>query len=74
MVRKPNNPRAVRDYLKARDFRYNRSWRWNGTNLVTEVEGKLLTSEEFDKKYPIPKRIQFYLADENPDKTKSYLL
>ena len=26
------------------------------------------------EKYPIPKRIQFYLAEENPDTTKSYLL
>ncbi len=73
-MRKPNNPTAVRDYLKARDFRYNRAWRWNGICLTTEVNGKTLTSEEFDRKYPIPKRIQFYLAEENPDKTKSYLL
>jgi hypothetical protein len=68
-MRKPNNPTAVRDYLKARDFRYNRAWHYDGTSLTTEVNG-----EEFDKKYPIPKRIQFYLAEENPDTTKSYLL
>jgi len=73
-MRKPNNPTAVRDYLKARDFRYNRAWHYDGTSLTTEVNGKIFTSEEFDEKYPIPKRIQFYLAEENPDTTKSYLL
>ncbi len=73
-MRKPNNPTAVRDYLKARHFRYNRAWHYDGTSLTTEVNGKILTSEEFDEKYPIPKRIQFYLAEENPDTTKSYLL
>ncbi len=73
-MRKPNNPTAVRDYLKARDFRYNRARHYDGTSLTTEVNGKILTSEEFDEKYPIPKRIQFYLAEENPDTTKSYLL
>jgi hypothetical protein len=74
MVKKASNPYAVRDYLKARDFRYSRAWYYNGTSLTTEVNGKILTSEEFDEKYPIPKRIQFYLAEENPDTTKSYLL
>ncbi len=73
-MRKPNNPTAVRDFLKARDFRYNRAWHYDGTSLTTEVNGKILTSEKFDEKYPIPKRIQFYLAEENPDTTKSYLL
>lgn len=70
-MRRPNNLTAVRDYLEARDLRYNRLWRYNGSCLTTEVNGKVLTSEEFDRLYPIPKRIQFYLTEENPDTTKS---
>ena len=43
MVKKASNPYAVRDYLKARDFRYNRAWHYDGTSLTTELNGQILT-------------------------------
>ena len=70
------NPTIIRDYLRARDFRNNRLWRFDPTtsSLTTKVNGKTMTADEFDRKYPVPKHIQFYLSNDNPDRTKSYLL
>ena len=69
-------PRIVGPYLNARDFRNNRLWRYDvGEDVLkTEVGGKWLTSEEFDRLYPVPRPLNFYLAAENPDTTRKYLL
>lgn len=68
--------KIIAPFLKARDFRTNRLWRYDAGEdvLKTEVNGKWLTTKEFDRLYPIPSPVHFYLATENPDTTKNYLL
>jgi hypothetical protein len=67
----PEHP--VSDYLKARDFRDQRVWRLRKGKLYTDVDGKLMSLEDFDRQFPVPKVSYFYRALENPDKTKNYL-
>ena len=69
-----NNKTPVSDWLKAKEFRNNRVWQLTPDGVMrTMVEGKWLTAREFDKQFPVPKKIHFYSADQNPDGTKSFL-
>ncbi len=72
--KKKNDLNPVSDWLKARDFRRNRLWRF-GTDEVmrTEVDGEWLTTKEFDKTFPSKQPMHFYGNPENPDKTKSFM-
>lgn len=72
----PDTPKNCRigKVLKARDFRNNRLWHCDTSGeLTTQVNGKTFTEEEFDNKYPVPNPVNYYLAKENPDKTRDYL-
>lgn len=73
---KEDRPKVIGPFLRARAFKYNRLWRYcvGEDVLKTEVNGKWLTSKEFDRLYPVPSPIHFYLALENADSTKNYLL
>tara|TARA_R110002126_G_scaffold27857_7_gene93315 strand:+ start:945 stop:1184 length:240 start_codon:yes stop_codon:yes gene_type:complete len=71
---KNNTPETpVSDYLRARDFRDQRTWMLRKGKLYTYVDGEKMSQEDFDRKFPVPKVSFFYRALENPDKSKSYL-
>lgn len=69
------SPKPVTKFLKDKAFRDNRLWSYSvGENtMFTFVNGKRLTTKEFDKKYPVFKPVHFYVNLENPDTTKTYL-
>lgn len=63
----------VSDWLKARDFRRNRLWRFADGVMQTQVGKEWMTAREFDQKFPSRPPFHFYGNPENPDKTKSFM-
>lgn len=70
----PQKIKGVSDYLKAISFRDNRLWEMVGGVLITQVNGEYMSSKEFDEKFPVPTPISFGRCQDNPDKTKMYLM
>lgn len=71
-----NKPQRVtiKEYLKAKYFRDNRSWVLSGGVLFTNVNGEWMNEKEFNNRYPVPTKAFFWLAEENQDGRRKYLL
>lgn len=67
--------KPVSTWLKSIDFKRNRLWTLRSDGIMkTIVDGKELTSKEFDKKFPVKTPLHFYQGNpENPDKRKSFM-
>lgn len=72
LEQRPQAINGVVDWLKAKEFLTNRVWTLSGGEMTTIIDGEKLTTEQFLSRYPIPDKIAFHMADENPDGTKQY--
>jgi len=70
----PHRVHGIVDWLNAISFRDNRVWSMAGNVLVTKVNGEYLSMKEFDERFPVPNKITFYHTENNPDRTKMFLL
>lgn len=64
---------AIRDWMKAVEFRQNRLWTITNGIAKTGENGREMTSEEFDLLHPIPNPVNFYGGKENCDPHHKYL-
>lgn len=72
LEQRPQAINGVVDWLKAKEFFTNRVWTLSGGEFTTIINGEKLTTKQFLSRYPIPDKIAFHMADENPDGTKSF--
>jgi hypothetical protein len=72
LEQRPQAINGVVDWLKAKEFFTNRVWTLSGGEFTTIINGEKLTTKQFLSRYPIPDKIAFHMADENPDGTKQY--
>jgi len=62
----------IADYLRARDFKWQRLWKQVGSKLITLFEGEWLSENEFDERYPSKAPVHFFSNPENPNQSKNY--
>jgi len=62
----------IGDWLKARDFKWQRLWKQVGEHIITFVDGIWMNEGEFDEKYPSKAPTHFYANQENPNRTKNF--
>lgn len=66
----PGSKTPIADYLKAKDIRDNRLWRFLNGRLVTFFNCETISIEEWDKRFPVPSPL--LVNGDNPNKRKNY--
>lgn len=61
---------TISDWMKKRQFSKDRKWSLINGRMTTEVNGKIYTKKEFEKKYPVPSVPNFNVNTENPNSNK----
>lgn len=63
----------IQDYLNCREFMQDRLWTLTPKGWVTKFNGKVMSAESFNKKFPIPQPVAFGRCNQNPDTTRRWM-
>ena len=63
----------IQDFLKARDFYWNRLWRIVDGKIYAKLRWQWIRGEIFDAKFKPNPPVSFTLSEHNADRTREYL-
>ncbi len=61
---------TISEWMKKREFYKYRKWSLVNGIMTTQVDGKIYTQKQFEKKYPVPSVSNFSVNMENPNSNK----